>query len=83
VFFVDLGSGHAARTRRAGTKRGDQGVCGQTVLAQVEKFTLADMMAQLPAASSQLIKKVLAEMKTAGKVRLMGRGRGARWELIR
>jgi len=54
----------------------------QTALAQVEQFTLADMVAQLPAASPQLIKKVLAELKKAGKVRLVGRGRGARWEVI-
>ena len=55
----------------------------QTVHGQEEPFTLADMAAQLPAASSQLIKKVLAEMKKAGQVRLVGRGRGARWEVIR
>ena len=53
----------------------------QTVLVQVKPFTLADMAAQLPAVSSQLIKKVLAEMKKAGQVRLVGRGRGARWEV--
>jgi Fic family protein len=55
----------------------------QTVRAQLEPFTLADMAAQLPAASPQLIKKVLAEMKHARRVRLVGRGRGARWESIR
>ncbi len=55
----------------------------QTVLGQAEPFTLGDMAAQLPAASSQLIKKVLAEMKKAGQTRLVGRGRGARWEVIR
>jgi Fic family protein len=55
----------------------------QTVLGQVEAFTLADMAAQLPVASSQLIKKVLAEMKRTGRVRLVGRGRGARWEVVR
>jgi Fic family protein len=55
----------------------------QTVLAQVERFTLGDMVAQLPATSPQLIKKVLAEMKKAGRVRLAGRGRGARWEVER
>jgi Fic family protein len=54
----------------------------QTILAQVEQFTLGDLAAQLPAASPQLIKKVLAELKNQGKVRLVGRGRGARWELI-
>ncbi len=55
----------------------------QTALAQIEPFTLADMVAQLPAASPQLIKKVLSEMKQAGRVRLVGRGRGARWEVVR
>jgi Fic family protein len=55
----------------------------QTVLLQVEAFTLADMVAQLPVASSQLIKKVLSEMKKASQIRLVGRGRGARWEVIR
>lgn len=54
----------------------------QTVLAQVEQFTLGDLAAQLPAASPQLIKKVLAELKKRGKVHLVGRGRGARWEVI-
>jgi hypothetical protein len=53
------------------------------MFAQVERFTLADTAAQLPAASSQLIKKVLAEMKKTGQVRLEGRGRGARWEVVR
>jgi Fic family protein len=55
----------------------------RTVLDQIEKFTLADLAAQLPSVSSQLIKKVLAEMKQARRVRLVGRGRGARWEAIR
>ena len=53
----------------------------RTVLTQVEPFTLADMAAQLPAASSQLIKKVLTELKAAKRVKLTGRGRGAIWEL--
>ena len=51
----------------------------RTILEQVEQFTLADLVAQLPTASSQLIKKVLAELKKTGKVRLLGKGRGARW----
>jgi len=54
----------------------------QTVLAQVEQFTLGDLVAQLPSASTQLIKKILAELKKQGKLRLVGRGRGARWEII-
>ena len=52
-----------------------------TVLAQVGRFTLAELSQQAPAASPQLIKKVLAELKREGKLRLTGRGRGASWEL--
>ncbi len=55
----------------------------QRALEQVEQFTLADLSAQVPAASPQLIKKVLAEMKRGGKIRLIGKGRGARWEVLR
>ncbi len=54
----------------------------QSVLAQVEQFTLGDLTVQLPSVSTQLIKKILAELKTQGKIRLVGRGRGARWEII-
>ncbi len=54
----------------------------RAVLSQVEQFTLGDLAAKLPAASPQLIKKILSELKKAGKVRLTGRGRGARWEVI-
>ena len=53
----------------------------RAALAQVGTFTLAELAAQVPAASRQLIKKVLREMKDAGKVRLVGKGRGARWEV--
>lgn len=54
----------------------------QTVLAQVEQFTLGDLAAQMPSASTQLIKKILTELKKQGKIRLVGRGRGARWAII-
>ena len=54
----------------------------QTILSRVEQFTLGDLAAHLPSVSPQLIKKVLAEMKKQGKVRLLGRGRGARWEVL-
>lgn len=53
----------------------------QAILSQVGPFSLAEMSAQVPAASSALLKKVLNEMKRAGRVRLTGRGRSARWEL--
>lgn len=51
------------------------------VLDQLGRFTLADLVQQAPAASPQLIKKVLAELKQEGRIRLTGRGRGAFWEL--
>jgi Fic family protein len=54
----------------------------QTILTQVEEFTLSDLSSQLPAASSQLIKKILAQMQQNAEVRLTGRGRGARWKLV-
>jgi len=54
----------------------------QTVLAQIEQFTLGDLAAQLPSVSPQLIKKILAELKKQGEIRLSGRGRSACWEVI-
>jgi len=54
----------------------------QTILSQVEQFTLSDIMTQVPSASSQLIKKILSELKEENKVCLTGRGRGARWEKV-
>ncbi|MBX9603206.1 MAG: Fic family protein [Bryobacteraceae bacterium] len=53
----------------------------QAVLEQTDPFTLADLAAQLPSASPQLIKKVLASLKRTGEVRLSGRGRGASWRI--
>ncbi len=54
----------------------------QTVLAQTEPFALSDISTQLPFASPQLIKKVLAALKKQNAVRLTGRGRSARWEVV-
>lgn len=53
----------------------------KAILAQVGPFTLGDLRGQLPGVSVQQVKKVLGEMKKAGQVRLVGRGRGARWEV--
>ncbi|MEO8372228.1 MAG: Fic family protein [Candidatus Solibacter sp.] len=53
----------------------------RTVLEQIGRFTLADIAQQAPAASPQLIKKVLADLKREGRLRLCGRGRGAFWEV--
>lgn len=55
----------------------------QAVLAQPDTFTLAEIAAQVPAASQQLIKKVLAALKSDGRVCVVGRGRGAFWRVAR
>ncbi len=54
----------------------------RSILAQVGDFTLADIQSELPGVSSQLLKKVLADMKAAGQVSLVGRGRGAKWRVL-
>jgi hypothetical protein len=48
---------------------------------QVEQFTLSDLAAQLPSVSKQLIKKVLTDLKIQGQITLVGKGRGARWQV--
>lgn len=52
-----------------------------TIMEQVGQFTLGDLALQFPASSPQLIKKVLAQLKSEGKIRLSGKGRGATWEV--
>lgn len=54
----------------------------QLICSQVEQFTLTDLARQLPSVSSQLIKKILAELKSKGIINLRGRGRGARWQVL-
>ena len=49
------------------------------VMNQASPFTLADIAAQCPSVSPQMIKKVLAGLKQEGLVQLAGRGRAARW----
>ncbi|MCK5688021.1 Fic family protein [Myxococcota bacterium] len=70
------------RVEFAGNHPAKSDLIRQTVLDQVEPFTLSEISAQVPAASSPLIKKVLSQMKDEGRVLLKGRGRGARWELV-
>jgi Fic family protein len=54
----------------------------RTILEQVGEFMLADLSAQFPSSSPQLIKKVLSELKRDGRVHLEGRGRGAKWNVL-
>jgi len=51
------------------------------ILDQAGEFSLGEVSAQLPGVSRQLVKKVLSELQRNGRVRLTGRGRGARWIL--
>lgn len=67
----------------ANARLGKTELVRQAVLAQPESFTLADVATQVPAASRQLIKKVLATLKKDGRVEVVGRGRGAFWRVIR
>jgi Fic family protein len=55
----------------------------RAALAQPDSFALADIAADVPTASPQLIKKVLAGLKRSGEVKLLGRGRGAVWRVVR
>lgn len=71
---------HLVQTAESHPAKSD--IIRQTILKQLERFTLADLVAQVPSVSPQLVKKILAELKSQGRVRLEGRGRGARWELI-
>jgi Fic family protein len=55
----------------------------RAALEKPDAFTLADLAAELPSASPHLIKKVLGVLKRSGKIKLMGRGRGAVWRVVR
>lgn len=55
----------------------------ETVMNQTAPFTLADIAAQCPSVSPQMIKKVLAGLKQEGLITLTGRGRGARWSFVK
>ena len=54
----------------------------QTILRQTGPFSLADLKAHCPSVSEQTIKKVLSGLRDSGKIRLTGKGRGARWQLV-
>lgn len=66
----------------AGSHGAKSTLARKVIMSQPAPFTLAELRAQVPAASLQLLKKVLASMKIEGLIRLSGRGRGARWEVV-
>lgn len=69
----------ADQVESAGRLSAKAGLARDAILAQVGPFTLADLRGQLPGISAPQLKKVLASLKREGRVRLSGRGRGARW----
>lgn len=81
-FLGIVREGYLAFQRRVGgsggVNKGD--LARHAIDALRSPFTLAEIKAQCPSVSEQTIKKVLSEMKREGKLRLTGRGRGARWE---
>ena len=68
---------HQVEASDARTGKGD--LVRRAVEEQIGPFTLAELRAQCPSVSDQLIKKVLAQLKAEEKVTLTGHGRGARW----
>ena len=72
----------ADKVEQASPRGGKTSLARQAVLAQVGPFSLADVKAQVPSASTQLLKKVLATLKKEGHVKVIGHGRGARWEVM-
>ncbi|MBN1289129.1 MAG: Fic family protein [Actinobacteria bacterium] len=61
---------------------------GKTELARMViletdgQFSLSEIHAKLPGVSEQLVKRVLQQMKADGRLKLSGKGRGARWEKV-
>ena len=53
------------------------------ILEQISDFSLADIEHLCPSISTQLIKKVFAQLKKDGVIELEGRGRGSRWNKIK
>ncbi|MEW6750028.1 MAG: hypothetical protein AB1505_03515 [Candidatus Latescibacterota bacterium] len=45
-------------------------------------FCVADVMGACPSVSVDLVRRVLKQMRAAGRVRCLGRGRAARWRTV-
>jgi Fic family protein len=56
-------------------------IIAATVLKQIGSFSLRDIQQQCPHVSTQMIKKILNDMKANNQLVLVGRGRGARWKI--
>jgi Fic family protein len=69
---------------RVGQLKSPRGEKTEAVLAavarQVSTFRVADLQVECPGVGVDLMRRVLARLQKAGKVKALGTGRGARWE---
>ncbi len=74
---------YAELEERVGTITGGRGSKTRQVRAVVERritpFAISEIERDCPGVSRELIRLVLREMKKKGLVRVIGRGRGAKW----
>ena len=49
------------------------------IMEQITPFTLGDIQKLAPSVSIQMIKKIMAGLKSDGILKLQGKGRGAKW----
>jgi Fic family protein len=75
--FADKAESRSGGTAKSAAKTA---AIREAALGQGGPFQLADLSAELTGVSSQMIRKVLTALKSEGKLRLSGRGRGAWWE---
>lgn len=54
----------------------------QAVRRQAGGFTVADIQRACPSVSRDWIRRLLADLREAGKATCTGRGRGARWRYV-
>ena len=73
----------AEKVVKGSADQGKTEMARRAILQQSAAFTLADLRRQLPSISPHLLKKVLSSLKREGQLRLSGRARSARWEIIR
>jgi Fic family protein len=82
-FWGVLLHAYAELEARVGTISGGRGSKTRQVRAVVEQritpFSISEIERDCPGVSRELIRRVLRAMKTEGMLRVLGRGRGARW----
>ncbi len=62
--------------------RGEKTETVQLAVLRLKRFHIRELQKSCPEVSLDMIRKVLSEMRTNGKVECTGRGKVARWRLI-